>query len=187
MTAITPFRIRVILSAFLSIAAFVLGPSARAADFRVGFVNVAEVLEEAPQAEDARGRIEREFAPKDRELLGQQKEIRKLEDKLVRDGAVMAESERQKLDREIRTMKREFRRSQEEFREDLNLRRNEEQRELLQGVIEATQALGKSEKYDLILTDGVIFAGDGVDITQKVIDRLKADFESSKKVGGGRQ
>jgi outer membrane protein len=154
---------------------------ASAADYKVGFVDAGKVLEEAPQAEDARARLEKEFAPRDRELVKGQKEIREVEDKLVRDGAVMSESERTRLERELRASKRDLKRQQDEFRDDLNLRRNEELQKLQRQVFEAIQALAKQEKYDLILGDGVIFANSRVDITPKIIDYLKRTFKASPR------
>ena len=43
------------------------------------------------------------------------------------------------------------------------------------------QALAKSEKYDLIVSDGVIFAGERVDITDMILERLRADFKKSSQ------
>jgi len=155
------------------------GPGAYAEEFKVGFVNVALVLDQAPQAAAARARIEREFAPRDREILSQQQELRELEDTLVKDVAVLSASERERQEAEIRQLKRELRRSEEEFREDLNLRRSQELSALQRMVTEVIQAMARAESYDLIMTDGVVFAGDKADITKRVIDRLKADFNES--------
>ncbi|MCY4221632.1 MAG: OmpH family outer membrane protein [Thiotrichales bacterium] len=155
------------------------GPGAYAQEFKVGFVNVAVVLDQAPQAAAARARIEREFAPRDREILSQQQELRALEDTLVKDVAVLSASERERQEAEIRQLKRELRRSEEEFREDLNLRRSQELSALQRMVTEVIQDMARAESYDLIMTDGVVFAGDKADITKRVIDRLKADFNES--------
>ena len=46
-------------------------------------------------------------------------------------------------------------------------------------VTEVIQEMARAESYDLIMTDGVVFAGDKADITKRVIDRLKADFNES--------
>jgi len=161
----------------------VTGVPAQTGPFKAGFVNVARVLDKAPQAEEARGRIEREFAPRDRELLNQQKEVRQKEDRLVRDGAVMTNDERVRLESDIRGLKRDIRRAQEEFREDLNVRRNQELGKLQRKVIQVIQDLAKAENYDLIVSDGVIFAGNRVDITEKVIARLRTEYESANKGG----
>ena len=159
--------------------ALACGTGSYAADFKVGFVNVAIVLDQAPQAAAARARIEREFAPRDREILSQQQELRALEDKLAKDLAVLSASERERQEAEIRQIKRELRRSEEEFREDLNLRRSQELSALQRMVTEVIQEMARGESYDLIMTDGVVFAGDKVNITRRVIERLKANFQES--------
>ena len=155
------------------------GVVADAADFKVGFVNVAIVLDQAPQAAQARARIEREFAPRDREILEQQQQIRALEDKLMKNVAVLSTAERERQEAELRQLRRELRRSQEEFREDLNLRRSQELSALQRMVTEVIQAMARAEEYDLIITDGVVFAGDKVNITTRVIERLKSGFKES--------
>ena len=151
--------------------------SAGAADIKVGFVDVSRVLDESPQAEEARQRIQAEFAPIDQEILGLQRELRDLEEELVRDGAVMASSERLRLEREVLSRKRELRRNQEEFREDLNLRRNQELQKLQRQVVLAIQAMAKSEGYDLVISDGVLFVSERVDMTGTVLERLVEEHE----------
>ncbi len=154
-----------------------------AADFKVGFVNVGTVLKTAPQMEEAQARMEKEFAPRERELVSLQKENRKLENQLVRDSEIMSEKERGRFERDLRSRKREVKRLQDEFREDISLRRNQEQRKINKTVMEAIQVLAKNEKYDLIVGDGVIFASKRVDITSKVVKQLKKSHKgkSAKK------
>ncbi|MEW6352936.1 MAG: OmpH family outer membrane protein [Pseudomonadota bacterium] len=147
--------------------------SASAAEMKLGFVNAAKILEEAPQAEAARSKLEKEFAPRDKALVATQKEIKSLEDKLAKDGAIQSESERRKAERDVLTQKRDLKRAQDEFREDFNIRRNEEFGKLQKLVYEAIVALAKQENYDLIVGDGAIYASDRVDITDKVLERLK--------------
>ncbi|MBN2700400.1 MAG: OmpH family outer membrane protein [Methylothermaceae bacterium] len=143
------------------------------AEIKVGFVNVAQVLQESPQAEEAKKRLEQEFAPRDKRLVAQQKEMVEMQQKLSRDAAVMSESERNKLEREILSKQRDLKRSREEFQEDFNIRRNEELGKLQREIFEAIKTLAQEEKYDLILTDGVVYASDTVDVTGKVQQRLQ--------------
>ncbi len=144
-----------------------------AAELRIGFVNAAKLLEEAPQAAAARDNLQQEFAPRDRELVSMQKEIKALEEKLGRDAAVMSETERRNLERDILNRKRDLKRSQDVFREDFNLRRNEELGKLQRLVIETIRTVSKEQKYDLMLTEGVLFASDQVNVTDQVLQRLK--------------
>jgi len=142
----------------------------QAADLKIGFVNVARLLE-----------LEREFSPRDKKLVAEQKEIKQMEERLAKDAAVMSESERDKLDKEILGRKREAKRAQDEFREDFNLRRNEELTQLQKEIFEAIQSLAKEDHYDLLLTDGVVYASDAIDVTSKVEDKLVSGFKGAKK------
>lgn len=146
--------------------------TAQAADIKIGFVNVARILEKAPQAEKAKVALEKEFSPRNKRLLVSQKEIKKLDEKLARDAKLMSESETRRLQRDVLEKKRALNRDQEEFREDFNLRRNEELAKLQKLVFEAIKGLSEAEKYDLVLHDGVVFASGAVDITNKVQNRL---------------
>ena len=151
--------------------------AAAAADIKVGFVDVSRVLDQSPQAREARERIQAEFAPIDQEILRLQRELRALEEQLLRDGDVMANADRMRLERDVLSRKRELRRSQEEFREDLNLRRNQELQKLQRQVVLAIRAMAKSEDYDLVISDGVLFASTRIDLTGTVLERLVEEHE----------
>jgi len=140
---------------------------------RVAFVNTPQVLEQAPQARSARERLEKEFAPRDEKITTEQEQLLKLEDKLSREGPVMSDEKRRKLEREILLQQREVKREREAFTEDLNLRRNEEFAKLQRVVAAAIISIAKAQHFDLILESGVVYASNRVDITQKVIDRLR--------------
>ena len=157
--------------------------SVQATELKIGVVNAPKVLEQAPQAEAARKSLEQEFSPRDKAIQASQQELKKLEERLARDGAIMSESERRKLERDIISRKRDLKREREEFTEDLNIRRNEAFEKLRRRVFQVIVNLAKSEKYDLILSDGVVFASDNVDITDTVIQRLSDEFKSESAAG----
>jgi outer membrane protein len=150
------------------------------AESKVGVVNTVQLMEEAPQAKAAQSNIETEFAPREKELVNLQKSVRKLEDKLSRDGAVMSEKESSKLERDILAKRRDLKRSQEEFRDDLNIRKNEVLSKLQRQMYEATVSLAKEKKYDIILGQGVVYSSKKVDVTPMVLEKLKADFKKNK-------
>jgi outer membrane protein len=165
------------------VASFVLfflsASSVSAQDFKIGVVNAARVLEEAPQMEVARKALENEFAPRDEELVELQKQLRNMEEKLSRDGTIMSDVERRKMEREIRSRKRELKRLQDEFNEDLNIRRNEAFDRIRRKVLEVVNAIGEKEKFDLIVNDGVLYASDRVNITNAVIKQLKEEQKNT--------
>jgi len=143
------------------------------AELKIGVVNAEKILEKAPQVEQARSRLEKEFSPRDKQLVSVQREVKSMEDKLAKDGDVMSESQRNKLERDVLAKKRDLKRSQQEFREDFNIRRNEEFDKLQRQIYQTIVQIAKEKKYDLVLGDGVIYGSDQVDITDQVLQRLK--------------
>ena len=123
---------------------------AQAAEVKLGFVSIAKILNSAPQAEAASKRLEQEFAPRQKGLVEAQKSLRKQEEKLSKDGAVMSESQRRSLENEIRNQARELKRTSDEFREDFNLRRNEELGKFQKQVLEVINSVAKEEGFDLV-------------------------------------
>ena len=74
----------------LHFSGFVMQP-ALAANLKIGIVDLQRAATESPQAESARKKIDREFRKKDRKLIAKQKEIRKMEEDLVRSRDLASE------------------------------------------------------------------------------------------------
>ncbi len=165
------FRSKPVTSCLLLVGALIATGGAVAQDLKIGVVNVPRMIEESPQAKAVMGALQDEFAPRQRSLVGLQKDLREKEERLQRDGQVLGEAERSNLERNIRDERRDLARKQNEYLEDLNLRRNEVlgglQRELLQEV----QAYARAAAYDLVVAD-VLFASSAVDITPEVLKAL---------------
>lgn len=142
---------------------------------KIGFVNVSRVIESAPQGEAALKKLEEEFGPRDREIRAMREEIKVLEEDLIKNDLVLDDSERNKKEVELRDKRRALRRATGEFREDYNLRRNEELNALQKLVIKAIVEIAKNESYDLIVHEpAVVFASDKIDITESVLEKLRA-------------
>ncbi len=144
------------------------------ADLKIGFVNIPAVLEKAPQAEKAKKRLEQEFSPRDKQLVAQQKEIQSMDERMTKDAAVMGESARVNLEKDILNKKRDAKRAQQEFSEDFNARRNEELGKLQRRIVEAIREIAKDQNFDLLLTDGVIYASEQIDVTAQVQQKLSS-------------
>lgn len=153
--------------------------SVYAADVKLGYVDAARLLEEAPQASAASSLLKQEFASRENELIDTQKELKILEDKIARDSVVMNESELKKLELDVLSRKRELRRKQEELKEDFNIRRNDEIGKLQRFIKQAIEDVGKEGKYDLIFYEGISFANPRLDITNEVLLRLGAEPKES--------
>ncbi len=156
--------------------------AASAEDYKIGAVNAIRILEQSPQAERMRNLLEKEFAPRDRELVDAQKSLKEMEDRLTKDAPIMSEAERSKLERDIVNARRDLKRNQDEFREDLTFRRNEEIAKIQKDIVDAINTVARTNGFDMILNEGVIYASPKVDVSQLVIDQLKQENDSGKNI-----
>jgi outer membrane protein len=149
------------------------------AQMKIAVVNWSQLLEEAPQAKSAMAALQDEFQPRQKEIVQQQKDLKAKEDKLQRDGAVMAENERRNAEKDLREGQRDLQRKQNEWVEDLNLRRNEEIGKVQRSLQQEVQAFAKTSGYDLIIGDGVLYRNESLDITAQVLSALQARYKAT--------
>ena len=163
------------LSVASIVAAVALATSAAASaqELKIGYVNSDRVLRDAAPAKAAQAKLEAEFGRRDKELNELALRLKNAADKLEKDAPTLAESERNRRQRELVDQDREIQRKRREFQEDLNQRKNEELAQVVERANRVIKQIFESEKYDLILQEAV-FAGPRADITDKVIKALNA-------------
>jgi outer membrane protein len=166
-------RIKTATLALLVIAASAAPFGTALAETKVGVVNITRLLQESPQAQAASQALESEFAGRRRELENQQKDLKAKEDRLQKDGAVMAANERASAEKALRDGQRELARKQNEFMEDLNVRRNEALGQLQRAVLQEVQTYAKTAGFDVVVADP-LYASPSVDITNQVLAALQA-------------
>ncbi len=167
------------------LAVLMFGASAVwAQDIKIGVVNFARLLEEAPQSQASQRVLTEEFSPRERDIRSQEQQLKQIEERLAQGEGFMGEEERQQLEREGRDLQREVNRSKSEFNEDLSLRRNEELGKLQRMLIGEVQAYGRDQNYDILISEaaGVVYASTAVDITDSILEVLKSRYAAQ---GGG--
>ena len=165
---------QIVTCALIAAAALAGAPSAEAQALKVGFVNFGRLLEESPQAKAAQAALEGEFMPRQRDVAAQQKSLQEKSDKLQKEAAVMSEADRVRTEREVRDLELNVNRRFKELQEDLNLRRNEEVGKMQRALLQEVQAYAKANGYQLVVSDGVLYAADGVDITPQLVAAIKS-------------
>jgi outer membrane protein len=164
-------------SCLKSLAVAVVFASAAAAswaqELRIGYVNSDRVLRDAVPAKAAQAKLETEFSKREKELAEFANRLKAAGDKLDKDAPTLAETERNRRQRDLVEQDREFQRKRREFQEDLSQRKNEELASVVERANKVIKQIFETEKYDLILQEAV-FAGPKIDITDKVIKALNA-------------
>tara|TARA_B100000795_G_scaffold237274_1_gene197796 strand:- start:1275 stop:1772 length:498 start_codon:yes stop_codon:yes gene_type:complete len=146
--------------------------SIASAEVKIGFVEIQKILKGAPQTVAANKKLEKEFTKRTAKLKKSVKKINAKEKAFKKNSMTMSEAERAKKQREIQALKIDAQRTEREVREDIDLRRREEIAKVQKQVNIAVEKVAKEQNYDLVLYQGVAYAGEKVDITSIVIKAL---------------
>lgn len=171
MTTMTVKRIA--LAAVMLAGLGLAMPAAAQQDLKIGVVNLARLVTESPQAERARQNMEGQFASRMEELQERREKLQSDVERLKRDGSVMSDEARRKLENSIRDQQRRLRLAQEEYNEDVQQAEQQEMQDLRGDIREVIDSYAREHGYDLIVGDGILYAAERVDLTEKVLARLK--------------
>ena len=142
------------------------------AEVKIGFVEIQKILKGAPQTVAANKKLEKEFTKRTAKLKKVVEKINAKETAFKKDSMTMSEADRIKKQKEIQGLKIDAQRTEREVREDIDLRRREEIAKVQKQVNIAVEKVAKEQNYDLVLYQGVAYAGKKVDITDIVIKAL---------------
>lgn len=152
-----------IIGILLSLSAVI-----QAAEVNIAVIDTDRILRESAPALKAGKKLEREFEPRNKELIKLSDQIRLLNKRLE---GKLSESVRRDHERELIRLNQEFQRMQLAFNEDMARRRNEEVSKLNTTVTATINALAEKEKIDLVLQEAV-YRSKRIDITDEALKYL---------------
>ena len=118
------------------------------------------------------------FGGRKTELEEMEKEINEMQENYKRNELVMTEDKLNEMKESIIGKIQEFKQKEAVLQQEVATVRNQELAVLQQSVRSVIEDIAKAEKYDLILTsDGVAYASDAFDISDKVLERMKKAFD----------
>ena len=158
----------------VAVFGLVISSGLSAAELKVGVVQLQKLVGESSQSQKAQADLKRDFQPRETKLVNEQNELKKMEEKLEKDAAIMSDADKRKLQKDLIDRGREFKRGMDEMRQDYSMRANQEMAKIQKAVQEAISSVAKEQNFDLVLVDGVAFARDTLDITSQVEAKLKS-------------
>ena len=158
------------------LAIFLVSP-VLAADLKIGYVDIAKILNDSPAAKAAQKKLEQEFTPRNKKLEAQAKKINKQKEKLKKESDIMSKDQIVALQRKITKGERDLKRDATEAQEDFKLRRRDELGKIENRLKEVILSVAEKGKYDLIMTNAdVTYASDksSINITEKVLKKFNS-------------
>jgi outer membrane protein len=145
---------------------------------KVGYVSVEKILTEAPQVQAVNDSMVERFGGRKTELQEMEKEINEMQENFKRNELVMTEDKLNELKNEIIGKIQDFKQKEAVLQQEVATVRNQELAVLQQSVRSIIEEIAKADKFDLILTsEGVAYANEDLDISDKVLDRMRKAFK----------
>ncbi|MEE4296458.1 MAG: OmpH family outer membrane protein [Wenzhouxiangella sp.] len=144
---------------------------------RIGYVDMKQLFETAPQVVAARNTLDDEFRPRNESLLADENRLIELEQTLAESSQLDSQG-RLELERDIRNLRRSIDRRREDLREELRFRTSTATKALEETIEVAVRQVAEERGFDLILTSPVAYASDNIDITDFILAWLERDFNA---------
>lgn len=170
-------QVRLRVRALLLISALMAAMTAMAADAtRVGYVDMKRLLDNAPQVVAGREALQKEFAPRDASLRGDEERLARLSANWKREAPLLEKSEAERRQREIDALDRSVKRQRETLRAELKVRSDQELDRSWRDINNAVVEFAREKGYDLVVPSPVVYASPEIDITDQVLERLRQDW-----------
>ena len=144
-----------------------------AAELKVGVVDVQAAIEASHHFSKIKTTLDREFAPIETDLKSMNNSIIALEERLMKDSAIMGESESRRLQQEINQKKSSLKFESYEAQRKLTARQQELTYPVLKLAEEAVTEIVKEKNYDLILPQQtVVHFRDEYNLTKLLTEKL---------------
>lgn len=154
-------------------------PETPAADgpTRIAVVNIDFVAAQSPAGRELQQQIQELREQYSAELQRRQEEARTIEQR-VAQADTLTDDERRSLEREYQDAVTAFQRYQQDVQERAQRMQSEGMAEIREQIEPVLEAVMREQGFDLVLNSSnaaIVFASDRIDITQTVLDRLRAE------------
>ena len=148
-----------------------------AGDLKIGFVSVEKLLTQSPQVDAVNAAMIERFGGKKEELQKLESEIKELQENYKRNELVMTEDKLEELKGKLIGKVQSFKQKEAALGQEVSTMRSQELAILQKSVRDIINTIAKKDNYDLILSEGVVFASDSLDITDVVLEEMKKSFK----------
>lgn len=142
---------------------------------KVGMVDLDRLVAESPQAKAARANMAKRFAARKNTLEKSSDALQAAVDKLADDAPDLSDAARDKREAAIRQERQALELQRSHYNEDVTAAEKKELETMRADLRQVIDTYAKAHGYDLILSDAVLYASDDADITDAILERLKAE------------
>lgn len=140
---------------------------------KIGVVDLQKIMQTSTQMKGIQEKLEKEFKPRRDKLVAMEDGLKKDMEKFKRDTAVMSQTQRKNLEKQIVGTQQQFEREGQQYQQELSTAHNEAMEEFYNKIRAAIAKVAESEKYDLVFQkDAAPFSVEKLDVTAKVMQEI---------------
>ena len=149
-----------------------------AADMKIGVVDLRQAVFSSKAAEDFSMLLQGQMQEDEERVRQARDEAQQLQRRLESDGAMMSDSERQRLESEFQQKAQRFQQLQGQFEQAVTQRQQQFIQQASPLVDAAMEEILEERDLDMILpSEAVIYVRPDYDLTEELIERLNAEVE----------
>lgn len=139
---------------------------------RIGVVDLQRLMDESPQAQQAKDNMAKRFAARKNTLEETSQALEQKMDKLKEGGDSMSDTQRDALSADIRDRQRKLTLKRSQYNDDVADAEDKELKHLRSDLLSVINAYAKAHGYDVILSNSVLYARPDIDVTDQILTRL---------------
>lgn len=152
-------------------------PVAQAA-VRVAVINPRQIIAQAPQAQSMRRALKERFGKQQQQLQSLQQQLQKEQKKFKKNQSIMSASEKRKTQAKLNGLAQKFRSERQAFVQAVRQARHKAFAKLDKRFSDVIRQVAKRNHDDIVLSQGIVYASDKVNITKQVLEQLRQKASS---------
>ena len=154
------------------------------AGVKVAYVDMQSAILQTEEGKNAKSKIEKEAEAKKKDLLGQQNDLKKLDDELQAQSAVLSEDAKSTKQKEFQNKLANLQKAQMNFEQEVRQKEMQETQKIFQNLSDIINEVAKKKGYDMVFERGsgaLLYASKIDDLTAEVVNQYNVRHKVSKK------
>jgi outer membrane protein len=164
-----------LIAGFILIGFVLINTKGYAADSKIGFVNLQEIMLNTNAGKKAGEEFKKLYDKEHEGIAAAENELKRLKDELDKQGEIMTETARQEKGTAYQKKLRDYQLLVEDSNKEMKLRDEEITRKLLPQIMKVVRKIAEKEKYTLVIDVAnmpVPYYAKENDISKKVIEEV---------------
>ncbi len=161
--------------------AIALPVAARAAEAKIGYVNLQQAVGEVEEGKAARETLKKEFDQKQKMLDDKQNELKRMKDDLDKQMVVMSDDAKREKAMEFERKVQEMQQVYVQMQKDLSDREREMMKVIFDKMESVIKDIAAAEGYNYVFEQqnaGLMVAPPGANMTQELVRRYNAKYKA---------